>query len=228
MRLYVPATLDELDSAAVTATAATWTVPGRQAHAVTAALSSSLPDEDDEGLEWHAFLAAAHDSLLLVAGSPGVVPLRVVVTVEVPDDAVVVARDTDAAPSQVRLTGDVPGTVLVAVHVDEPTASPDVVDVLELAVSDAPGADAALDAAIQRITDRDLLWYAPRSSARSPAHDRPCRATLNVRFWARVRGRSESRDGGRISPGRPAPRRGGGRSSRARCRPTGPRRRRAT
>lgn len=161
MRLYVPATLDELDSAAVTATSATWTVPGRHAHAVTAALASSLPDEDDEGLEWHAFLAAAHDSLLLVAATDGAAPLRVVVTVEVPDDVVTAAAGADVAASQVHLIRDVSGTALVAVHVDEPTASPDVLDVLELAVSDAPGADEALDDAIQRVTDRDLLWYDP-------------------------------------------------------------------
>lgn len=161
MRLYVPATLDELDSAVVTATGATWTVPGRQAHAVTTALSSALPDEDDEGLEWHAFLAAAHDSLLLVAGSPDAVPLRVVVTVEVPDDVVQESRGGDVALSQVSVARDLPGTALIAVHVDEPTSSPDVQDVLELAASDAPGADAALDDAIQRVTDRDLLWYDP-------------------------------------------------------------------
>jgi len=49
----------------------------------------------------------------------------------------------------------------VAVHVDEPTASDDILDVLEYAASDDPGADAALDDAIQRVTDLDLLWYAP-------------------------------------------------------------------
>ncbi len=162
MRLYVPATLDELDSAAVTARATTWTVPARHAHAVTATLASALPQEDDEGLEWHAFLAAAHDSLLLVAGSPGVVPLRAVVTVEVPDDDVADEADDGAgAPSRVRVTADVAGVPLVAVHVDEPAAAPDLQAVLDLAVSDAPGAQDALDDAIQRVTDRDLLWYDP-------------------------------------------------------------------
>ncbi|ACZ31512.1 hypothetical protein Xcel_2497 [Xylanimonas cellulosilytica DSM 15894] len=161
MRLYVPATLDELDSAVVTATTATWTVPGRHAHAVTTSLASSLPDEDDEGLEWHAFLAAAHDSLLLIAGAHGAIPLRAVVTVEVPDDVALTAHDGDGAASQVRLVADVPATPLVAVHVDEPTAASDIQDVLDLAVSDGPDADAALDDAIQRVTDRDLLWYDP-------------------------------------------------------------------
>lgn len=161
MRLYVPTTLDELDAAAVTATAATWTVPAGPAHAVTAALSSALPQEDDEGLEWHAFLAAAHDSLLRIAAAPDPVPLRVVATVEVPDDAVQAGQAPDVPASQVLVTRELPGIALVAVHVDEPTASPDVRDVLELAASDAPGADDALDDAIQRVTDSDLLWYDP-------------------------------------------------------------------
>jgi hypothetical protein len=161
MRLYVPTTLDELDPAVVTATAATWTVPGRPAHAVTAALSSALPEEDEEGLEWHAFLAAAHDSLLRIAEAPGAVPLRVVVTVEVPDDAVRTGQDDDVPPSQVSLARDLPETALIAVHVDEPASSGDIRDVLELAVSDAAHADAALDDAIQRVTDHDLLWYDP-------------------------------------------------------------------
>jgi hypothetical protein len=168
MRLYVPATLDELDSAAVTARATTWTVPARHAHAVTAALVSSLPQEDDEGLEWHAFLAAAHDSLLLVAGVPGVVPLRVVVTVEVPDEAVAATADDDGAQSRVRVTADVAGVPLVAVHVDEPAAAPDIRAVLDLAASSAPGTEDGLDDAIQRVTDRDLLWYDPSELATIP------------------------------------------------------------
>ncbi len=128
---------------------------------MTPALEQSLPEEDDEGLEWHAFLAAAHDSLLQVASAADAVPLRVVVTVEVPDDVVLAAHGADAAASGVRVTRDVPGTQIVAVHVDEPPAADDVRDVLALAVSDAPDAEARLDDAIQRVTDRDLLWYDP-------------------------------------------------------------------
>jgi hypothetical protein len=167
MRLYVPATLDELDAAAVTATAATWTVPSGPAHAVTPALASTLPDEDDEGLEWHAFLAAAHDSLVRVAGAAGgAVPLRVVVTVELPADAVLVAPDPDDAPgSQVRVTRNVRGTPVIAVHVDEPEAAADVVEVLRAIDDDA---EPDLDAALQRVTDRDLLWYDPTELAQIP------------------------------------------------------------
>ncbi|WP_159797623.1 DUF6912 family protein [Puerhibacterium puerhi] len=186
MRLYVPATLDELASATVTATGATWCVPPRGAHAVTPALAGALPDEDEEGREYAAFLAAAHDSLLLVAARGDAVPLRVVVTVEVPDAVVLTAAgggfdggadDGAAVPSAVRVTREVPGTAVVAVHVDEPEAAGDVRDVLAAAdeESDAEAADdvaaaseSVLDDALQRVTDRDLLWYDPTEIAAIP------------------------------------------------------------
>ncbi|PZR51543.1 hypothetical protein DNL40_16000 [Xylanimonas oleitrophica] len=184
MRLYVPATLDDLEPAVVSATAASWTVPAGTAHAVTPALAASLPGEDVEGLEWHAFLAAAHDSLVRLAGSAGgAVPLRVVVTVEVPDDAVVVpaggVEGGADVPSRVQVSRDLPGTALVAVHVDEPEAAEDVADVLRAADeesdADASGGVAqesqgAFDDALQRVTDRDLLWYDP---SEIPAIPRP-------------------------------------------------------
>ncbi len=157
MRIYVPATLDELDNASVTATAARWTVSPRGAHAVTGALAAALPDDDVEGHEYAAFLAAAHDSLALVAGRPDVPPLRVVVSLEVPDSAVesgaVDAAGSDAAPSAVRVVRQLTVPV-VAVHADEPEAAADVRAVLA-----AGDDDPALHDALQRVTDRDLLWY---------------------------------------------------------------------
>jgi hypothetical protein len=189
MRLYVPATLDELASAAVTASGARWTVPPRGAHAVTPALGEALPDEDEEGREYAAFLAAAHDSLLLVAARGDAVPLRVVVTVEVPDAVVLLAAgrgsdgggadDGAAAPSAVRVTREAPGTAVLAVHVDEPEAAADVRDVLAAADEEsdaettegvAAASESALDDALQRVTDRDLLWYDPTEI---PAIPRP-------------------------------------------------------
>jgi hypothetical protein len=157
MRIYVPATVDELDSATVTATAASWTVTPRGAHAVTGALMAEMPHDDAEEREYAAFLAAAHDSLALVAARPGVPPLRVVVSLEVPEVAVSLdggdLPSGDAAPSAVQLTQEL--TVpIVAVHADEPEAAADVRAVIETADDHV-----ALDEALQRVTDRDLLWY---------------------------------------------------------------------
>ncbi|MCO7274351.1 MULTISPECIES: DUF6912 family protein [Cellulosimicrobium] len=165
MRIYLPATLDELDAVTVTADAARWTVAPRGAHAVTAALTRALPDEDEEGLEYAAALEAADDSLALVAARPDAPRQRLVVTLEVPDGAVQVvggddSDDEDApAPSAVEVLRTVPDVAIVCVHVDEPEAVEDVEAVLAAADDDGPGADEALDAAIDRVGERDLLWY---------------------------------------------------------------------
>lgn len=166
MRIYLPATLDELETVTVTADAARWTVAPRGAHAVTSALGRALPDEDDEGLEYAAALEAADDSLALVAARPDAPRQRLVVTVEVPDAAVQVveapagADDEDApAPSAVQVVRTVPDVAIVCVHVDEPEAAADVEAVLAAADGEGQEADEALDAALERVTERDLLWY---------------------------------------------------------------------
>jgi hypothetical protein len=158
MRVYIPATLDDLDAAVVSPAATLWHVPAGYAHAVTGALGAHLPGEDDEGLEWYAFLAAAHDSLAAVVAGQAQ-PLRVVVTVDIPDAAIDVAPGGE--PSQIRLTRDLPETPILAVHVDEPDAADDVRAVRTYARSTEDDAEAKLDEAVQRVTDRDLLWYAP-------------------------------------------------------------------
>jgi len=175
MRIYVPATLDELEGAAVAAAGVRWDVPARRAHAVTPALARELPDEDDESREYEAFLAAADDSLALVAARRAAVPLRVVVSLDVPDTEVTVVDGADE-PSAVDVSA-LTGVAVVAVHVDEPEAADDVRAVLaaadeendaERAGDAAATAEAALDAALQRVTDRDLLWYDPTEIPQIP------------------------------------------------------------
>ena len=169
MRIYVPATLDELTGAAVTAGGARWDLPARVVHAVTPALAAAYPEDDDEGHEYAAFLAAADDSLALVAARPAAVPLRAVVSLDVPDGVVTPARaepGADTAESAVEAAA-VPGVEIVAVHVDEPEAAADVRAVL--AAADGPDdQDDALDAALERVTDRDLLWYDPTEIGEIP------------------------------------------------------------
>ena len=74
VRIYLPASLDQLDPASGPLTA-------RRAHAVTPALRAMFPDEDDEGLEYAAQLAAADDSLELLGERPDAPQLRCVVSV---------------------------------------------------------------------------------------------------------------------------------------------------
>jgi hypothetical protein len=152
MRLYVPATRDDLDTVTTTAKRATWPIGPRVAHAVTPALRAELPDEDDEGVEYAAWLAAADDSLgLVLQGASS--PLRVVVTVEVPDGVVGDGGDAgdDVSPSTVQVTAEVDAQVVCA-HVDETDAGPDVLKVGQVA-------EGELDDALQAVVDRDLLWY---------------------------------------------------------------------
>lgn len=141
MRIYLPATVSELG------------VRGglgpRLVHAVTRSLRAALPGEDDEGLEYAAQLLAADDSLELLDGTPGPGRRRLVVAADVPD-AVVESVDPDQehAPSVVRLTTSVGWDSVACAHVDEQAAEADVV--------------AALDGdsdALERLAERDLLWY---------------------------------------------------------------------
>ncbi|MFD6446811.1 DUF6912 family protein [Promicromonospora sp. NPDC060204] len=173
MRIYVPATLDELDAVSHSSAAARWTVAPRRAHAVTKELEAALPDEDAEGLEYVAALNAADDSLALIAGRTDAPHQRVIITVEVPDASVgpVVAGGTDddePVASEVQVTSTVEQVAIVCVHVDEPEAAADIADVLAAADEESDAettaevgeeSDSALDEALQRVTDRDLLWY---------------------------------------------------------------------
>lgn len=173
MRIYVPATLDELDAVSHSSDAARWTVAPRRAHAVTKELEAALPDEDAEGLEYVAALNAADDSLALIAGRPDAPHQRVIITVEVPDAVVgpVVPGDEDddePVASEVQVTGTVEQVAIVCVHVDEAEAAADIADVLAAADEESDAettaevgeeSETALDEALQRVTDRDLLWY---------------------------------------------------------------------
>lgn len=141
MRIYLPASLDELDPAA-------GPLEPRRVHAVTPALRAMFPDEDDEGLEFAAQLAAADDSLERLGVRPDAPQLRVVVSVDVPDAAVLEVVADDDVPSAVELTRAVPQSDVICVHVDEPGAASDVVL--------AAGGD---EAAVDRLDERDLLWY---------------------------------------------------------------------
>lgn len=173
MRIYVPATLDELDAVTHAPDAARWTIAPRRAHAVTKELEAALPEEDAESLEYVAALNAADDSLALIAGRADAPHQRVIITVEVPDAVVApadgdVPDDDDPVASEIQVTGTVEGVAIVCVHVDEPDAATDIADVLAAADEESDSEDvsgvneeseSALDEALQRVTDRDLLWY---------------------------------------------------------------------
>ncbi len=151
MRVYLPATLAELRDVQVAADGqATMSIAPRGAHALTGALTLAYQGEDEESLEFIALLAAADDDLELLAQQPAGPQLRLVLTLEVPDDAITLAAADIAVltPSAIDIITAVEGAIVVCAHVDEPAAAPDIIAAL-----------AGDDAATERIVDRDLLWY---------------------------------------------------------------------
>ena len=157
MRIYLPSTVTELG--------ATSGLPPRLVHAVTPALRAALPEEDEEGLEFAAQLFAADDSLERVEpGRTG--SRRVVVAADVPEVLVEAVEDGEAyVPSLVRLTTTVGWDDVACAHVDEKSAETDVV-----------AAVAGDEAAIERLADRDLLWYDVSELARLATTAGPGRA----------------------------------------------------
>ena len=92
MRIYIPLILSDL---------AAEQIDVRRVHAVTPALRAAVPDEDAEGYEYMATLAAADDSLRLIGQNPDTYPRRLVALAEVPERAI--AGDEDAFMA----TGDI-------------------------------------------------------------------------------------------------------------------------
>jgi hypothetical protein len=141
VRIYLPVTLLDLDSAR-----ASGHVDVTHAHAVTPALRELFPDEDDEGLEYAAQLAAADDSLDLVGRAPDAPRLRAVLSADVEESGATVQQDE--IPSRVSLASPVPWAAVVCALVDESVAADDVAAALT-----------GDDDAVERLDDRDLLWY---------------------------------------------------------------------
>ncbi len=141
VRVYLPVTLDELQDPAPVLLAP------RPAHAVTAALRSAWADEDEEGWEYAAQASAADGSLALLAARPAAPRLRVVVAADVPD-ACVTAPSATTVPSAVEVVCGVSLEQVASIHVDEPEAAPDVA-----------AAAAGDEDALERLEERDLLWY---------------------------------------------------------------------
>ncbi|MDR1151721.1 MAG: hypothetical protein LBK72_04455 [Bifidobacteriaceae bacterium] len=144
MRVYIPAALPDLAEPHLTV---------RTAFAPTAGLIAEFPGEDTEFIEFAAFLAAADASLAGLAGLAAPAR-RVVVAADVPGAALTAPREPDAHPGATVLTRPVTWDLVAAIHIDEPAA-----------VEDVGLALAADPAAIVRVEERDLLWYAPHERA---------------------------------------------------------------
>jgi hypothetical protein len=159
MRVYLPCTLPAL--ARVLADGELGPAP-LTGYAVTPALIEWYVSGDTEELEYVALTEAARASLrLLLAGRkdgeqvPG---RRVVIAAEVPDGQVRMGADLEER-ARVRVDKPVPLAKIAAVHVDDPSATPDI----DAAVAALPAADEGDDDArftVDGAEAHELMWYA--------------------------------------------------------------------
>jgi hypothetical protein len=155
MRVYLPSTMPGL--AGILAKGEAGPAPQR-AFAVTPALREAYASGDDEELEYVAMLAAAKESLRLLAADPGAPRRRVVLAVDVPD-AQVTWQAYDDESAAVLVGDPVPVTVIASGHVDELGAMADVAAAAD-AIADADAGDADASFAVDSAEAHELAWYA--------------------------------------------------------------------
>ncbi|MBW1603249.1 hypothetical protein JJV70_14295 [Streptomyces sp. JJ66] len=184
MRLYVPLTLPRL---AVAHRQGELDPLPLAAFAVTPALRAWCGSDDPEELEYAALGRAALASLRLLADDAQAPRRRVVVAVDVADEAVRSADEAvrsadeavrsadkavrpagldldEAAVGQVLVDAAVPFRKAAAVHVDAAGAEAAVAAGAEaLPAADAGDADA--EATVEAAEEHDLLWYATQEVA---------------------------------------------------------------
>jgi hypothetical protein len=155
MRVYLPSTMPEL--AGILSKGEAGPSPQR-AFAVTPALREAYASGDDEELEYVAMLAAAKQSLRLLAADPGSPRRRVVLAADVPD-AQVTWQAYDDESAAVLVGDPVPVKAIASGHVDEPDAAADVTAAAEaIAAADAGDDDASFT--VDSAEAHELAWYA--------------------------------------------------------------------
>lgn len=135
MRVYIPASVDQVSAIA----SGLWEPP--LGYAVTEPLLD-LVDSDDDDEVAEVALDIAGWAALEGLGSPR----RLVVVAELARAELV--PDPDLHPAAVRLSGRVPFSAIACAFVDEPEAA-----------EDGRAAAAGDQAAIERLEERDMLWY---------------------------------------------------------------------
>jgi hypothetical protein len=155
MRVYLASTLPVL--AGVLSAGAAGPAPVR-AFAVTPALREAYASGDDEELEYVAMLAAARESLRLLAADPDAPRRRVVLAAEVPA-AEVSWQAYDDEPAAVLVGAAVPVAAVAAGHIDEPGAEGDVAAAADASLAADDGdEDAAFT--VDSAEGHELAWYA--------------------------------------------------------------------
>ncbi|MFY1697879.1 MULTISPECIES: DUF6912 family protein [unclassified Solwaraspora] len=152
LRVYVPATLPALGALRRDGQLAV-----DAAHTVTPALREWYVEGDEEELEYVAFTRAAQESLRLLHDDPTAPRRRVVVSVDLPADAVKRAV-AELGSSSVALVGPIALASVAAVHVDGDEATDDVAAAAD-AVSQAAAGDPDAQFVVDGAEDHELEWY---------------------------------------------------------------------
>lgn len=160
IRVYVPATVPML--ALLQASGSLGDGPVA-AHAVTPMLREWYAEGDEEELEYVAFTRAAQGALHLLRHDPKAPRRRVVVSLDVPADAV--SRDEiELGSSAVTVDGPVVFGAVAAIHVDDADAGDDVAAAAEV-VDEAAAGDPDAQFTVDGAEDHELAWYAPSELA---------------------------------------------------------------
>jgi hypothetical protein len=158
IRIYVPATLSMLgplrERGDIKPPASS---PMLVAHMVTPLLREWYAEGDEDELEYVAFTRAAQSALQLLRADPHAARRRVVVSADVPANAVITG-ESDLGSSLVRLAEPLPFGAIAAIHIDGVSAEPDITEaaaVVEEALAGDPDAQFTVDSA----EDHELEWF---------------------------------------------------------------------
>lgn len=155
MRVYLATTLAALPGILLAGEVAP---PPLQGYGVTPALREAYASGDEEELEYVAMLAAARESLRLLAADQAAPRRRVVLAADVPDDtAAAIAYDEE--PAAVAIGSAIPLPKVASGHIDDAEAEPDVA----AAAAASAAADAGVDDAqftVDCAEGHELAWYA--------------------------------------------------------------------
>lgn len=156
MRVYVPLTLPGLAEAH---RAGELGPAPLRAYAVTPGLREWYVSDDMEELEYAALNRAAAASLRMIAEDAAAPRRRIVIALDVADQAATAAPgEGEAALGRVALADAVRLAVAAAVHVDADDAVEDVTAAAQ-ALAAADGGDGGAQSVVDGAEDHELLWF---------------------------------------------------------------------
>lgn len=153
-RVYVPATLPSLR---MLKERGEWGPAPLQVQTVTPGLREWYAEGDEEELEYVAFTRAAQAALHLLRRDASAPRRRVVVSADVPTEAVRIG-DFELGSSAATVTTAIPLADIAAIHVDSDDAEQDIA-AAAANVDEAEAGDPDAQFAVESAEDHELEWY---------------------------------------------------------------------